>query len=72
VGAFGDEHQMPGDLKQYRRSALHCADMAQRAATPALATLLVELSKNWMKLANELERLEAFIDERQADRKDRA
>ena len=60
------------DLKQFRRSALECADMAQRAATPALAAMLVELSKNWMKLANELERLEGLIDGQRADCKDRA
>ena len=32
--------------------------MAQRASTPELASLLVDLSKNWMQLANELERIE--------------
>jgi hypothetical protein len=45
------EDMMRSNLKEFRRSALQCADMAQRAATPALAALLVELSKNWMKLA---------------------
>ena len=63
---------MRSNLKQFRRSALQCADMAQRANTPELATLLTELSKNWMKLANELERLEAFIDQHRTDSKEPA
>jgi hypothetical protein len=60
------------NLRQFRRTALLCADMAQRANTPELATLLVELSKNWMKLANELERVEAFLKDHQADFKEPA
>ena len=63
---------MRSNLRQFRRSALHCADLAQRANTPELAALLVELSKNWMKLANELERLEAFVEEHQGDSKEPA
>jgi hypothetical protein len=63
---------MRSNLRQFRRSALHCAEMAQRANTPELATLLVELSKNWMKLANELERVEKFLEEHRADSKEPA
>jgi hypothetical protein len=53
---------MQSDLRQLRRHAFTCAEMAQRASTPQLAGLLVDLSKNWMQLANELERIQAWLE----------
>jgi hypothetical protein len=53
---------MPGDPKQCRQHALRCADLAHTATSPQLKSLLIELSKNWLKLAIELERTHALLE----------
>jgi hypothetical protein len=53
---------MPGNPKECRRYALRCADLAHTARTPELKNLLIELSRNWLKLAVELERTHALLD----------
>jgi hypothetical protein len=53
---------MPGDPKQGRQYALRCADLAHSARTPELKSAPIELSKNWAKIAIELERSAALLD----------
>jgi hypothetical protein len=53
---------MPGNPKECREYALRCADLAHTARTPKLKELLIDLSKNWIKLAIELERSAALVE----------
>jgi hypothetical protein len=46
---------MPGDPKECRRHAACCAELAVAASTPQLKTTFLGLSKNWEKLAIQLE-----------------
>jgi hypothetical protein len=45
---------MPGDLKECRKHAARCAELAVAAHTPELRVMFLELSKNWEKLAIQL------------------
>ena len=54
---------MPGDAKECRKNASRCADLAHAARTPELKQTLIELSRNWLKLAIELERARGLTDE---------
>ena len=54
---------MAGDPKECRRRALWCADLAHDAKSSELKIMLVELSRNWLKMAIELERMNAFLDD---------
>ena len=53
---------MPGDPKQCRLNALRCAELAQTAKAEQLKLTLLELSKNWVKLAVSLETTQALLD----------
>jgi hypothetical protein len=53
---------MPGDPEECRRHAAYCAELAQSARTPELKKTLIGLSKNWIKLATEMERSTALFD----------
>jgi hypothetical protein len=53
---------MPGNPDECRQHALHCADLAHTARTPELKSTLIELSKNWHKLAIELEGARELLD----------
>jgi hypothetical protein len=46
---------MPGDPKECREHAVRCAELAVEARTPQLRATFLELSKNWEKLATQLE-----------------
>jgi hypothetical protein len=46
---------MPGDPKECRLYAMHCAEWAEVAETQQLKTTLLDLSKDWIKLAETLE-----------------
>jgi hypothetical protein len=46
---------MTGDPKECRSNAARCAELAAAASTPQLRTTFLELSKNWEKLAIQLE-----------------
>jgi hypothetical protein len=46
---------MPGDPKKCRRNAARCTELAVAARTPQLRAAFLELSKNWEKLAIQLE-----------------
>jgi hypothetical protein len=57
---------MPGDPKECREHALHCDRLAQEANTRAQAEVFRNLARQWLKLAIELERAHALLDERDA------
>ena len=54
---------MPGDPKKCREHALRCAELARNAKTKQLKATLLDLSKNWTKLAEGLETTQALLDE---------
>jgi undecaprenyl pyrophosphate synthase len=54
---------MPGDPKECRRRAAWCAELAVAARTPQLRATFLELSKNWEKLAIQLENAFAYLAE---------
>jgi hypothetical protein len=57
---------MPGDPKECRRHAARCAEMAVAARSPQLKITFLELSKNWEKLAIQLENAFAQLAEDEA------
>ena len=54
---------MSGDPKECRRNAARCAELAVTASTPQLKATFLELSKNWEKVAIQLEDAFAQIDD---------
>jgi hypothetical protein len=58
---------MPGDPKQCRLHAMRCAELATTAKTQQLKATLLELSKNWVRLAESLEKTHALMDEDDVD-----
>ena len=58
---------MPGDPKQCRFHAMRCAELAKTAKTAQLKATLLELSTNWVKLAESLEMTHALMDEDKVD-----
>jgi len=57
---------MPGDPKDCRRHAARCAELAVAARTPQLKAAFLGLSKNWEKLAIQLEDTFAKLAEDEA------
>lgn len=47
---------MPGDPKECRPHAMRCAELFATAKTQQLKATLLDLSKNWVRLAASLER----------------
>jgi hypothetical protein len=56
---------MPGDPKECRKHAARCAELAVAARTPQLKAAFLGLSKNWEKLAIQLEDAFAQLAESQ-------
>lgn len=54
---------MRGDPKECRWHALRCAELAMKARTPQLKATFLELSKNWERLAIQLENAVAKVSE---------
>src|SRR5215510_10025846 len=54
---------MPGDPRECRRHALRCAELAASARPQQLKTALLELSKNWERLAIDLENGVVMFDD---------
>ena len=54
---------MPGNPKECRKNALRCANLAHKARTTELKQLMIELSRNWAKMATELERTNTLLDD---------
>jgi hypothetical protein len=55
---------MDGDPKEYRLYAARCEELAKTAEKPQHARVLRNLSKQWVKLADELERAQRFLNDR--------
>ena len=54
---------MPGDPKECRRHAARCIEMADASENEVTKSTFVNLATMWVKLAEELERAKAMIDE---------
>jgi hypothetical protein len=55
---------MPTDPRECRAHAARCEELAQTADTPEHARILLNLAKQWLKLAAQLERAQAALNER--------
>jgi hypothetical protein len=62
-GTRGARHA--GDSMEYRQNALRCTELAERAANSQLKAVLKSLAERWLKLADELERVQALREERE-------
>jgi hypothetical protein len=51
------------DAKECRMRALRCAELAQSKKCGRLRELLLDLTKTWLKVACELERTDALLDD---------
>jgi hypothetical protein len=51
------------DAKECRKRALRCAQLAQHAESGRVRELLLDLTRTWLKMACELERTEALLDD---------
>jgi hypothetical protein len=60
---------MPGNPRECRLHAMRCAELAAGAKTTQLKMTLVELSKSWQKMAEQLETSQALLDEERAELK---
>ena len=54
---------MPGDPKECRKHALNCMLEAKAAKTPETREHFAKLARSWIKLAEELERMQALLAE---------
>ena len=63
---------MPGDAKEYRLHAAQCAELAVRARTPQLRATFLGLSKQWERLAADLERMQTLLQAENVDFKESA
>jgi hypothetical protein len=52
---------MPGDPKECRRHALACVRLAQTSQSQQAREQFSNLARTWIKLADDLERTEAFL-----------
>jgi hypothetical protein len=57
---------MPTDPRECHAHAARCEELAQTADTPEHARILLNLAKQWLKLAAQLERAEVALKERRA------
>jgi hypothetical protein len=55
---------MPGDPNECRAHAARCEELAKTAETPEQARILVNLARQWVRLALQLERAQAVLNER--------
>jgi hypothetical protein len=54
---------MPGNPEECRQHALACVRLAQTSATPQARDHFAKLARSWIKLAADLERGRAFLDD---------
>jgi hypothetical protein len=57
------EALMPGDPKECREHAKHCAELAMCSSSAVARERLEELAKTWLRLAVDLETSLALLDE---------
>jgi hypothetical protein len=55
------EAKMPGDPKECRQHALNCVRLAQTSASPHAREHFANLARTWIRLADELEKTQAFL-----------
>jgi len=55
---------MPGDPNECRAHAARCEELAKTADTPEQARTLLNLAKQWRRLADQLERAQPIMRER--------
>jgi hypothetical protein len=55
------EADMPGDSKECRQHALTCVQLVQTAATQQARENFAKLARTWIRLAEDLERSQAFL-----------
>ncbi len=51
------------DPKSCRERAIRCAELANTVGDDRLQTALFDMAANWLKVAMELERLHALLDD---------
>jgi hypothetical protein len=54
---------MPGDPNECRQHALACVRLAQTSASPQAREQFANLARTWIRLADDLERTLAILDE---------
>jgi hypothetical protein len=54
---------MPGNPEECRRHALACVRLAQTSATPQGRDHFAKLARTWIRLAEDLEKNHAFLNE---------
>jgi hypothetical protein len=57
------EAKMPGDPKECRQHALNCVHLAKGASTAEQRDHFAKLARTWIRLAEELERMQALLAE---------
>jgi hypothetical protein len=57
------EANMPGDPKECRQHALNCVQLAKTAESPEARDRFANLARTWIRLAEELERMQAVLAE---------
>ena len=55
---------MPGDPNECRAHAARCEELAKMAENPEHARVLTNLARQWLRLALQLERAQAVLNER--------
>ena len=55
---------MPGDPKECRAHAARCEELAKTAEKPEHVRVLLNLARQWLRLALQLERAQAVLNER--------
>ena len=53
---------MPGDPQECRRHALTCVRLAQTSSSPQARQQSADFARSWIRLANDLEQSQAFLD----------
>jgi hypothetical protein len=53
---------MPGDPRECRQHALSCVRLAQTSASPQAREQFANLARTWIRLADDLERSQAFLN----------
>jgi hypothetical protein len=61
------EANMPGDPKVCRQHALNCVHLAKTADSPEARDRFAHLARTWIRLAEELERIQAVLSEEDDD-----
>jgi hypothetical protein len=52
---------MPGDPRECRQHALTCVQLLKTAASPQSRDSFAKLARTWIRLAEDLERSQAFL-----------